>query len=192
MFRSTIIARFHHLYLLQALIELQRVWSKLYSKLKHRVLFVVDKKLRSDLMKTFRGKIPIRKRKIYGDSELNQQPYCHVEADQRNLYQDLNTIFTSSGQQQLTSSVSVPMQILMMPMLVQPCNPGPNPGFNSKLCNPTLEEFVTTQRQQLCRSTSASQDRVNVNGSLYKAGWSSIGDIHKHPSAVTMRNLFIS
>lgn len=200
MFQSALIARFHHLYLLQTIIEIQNVWNRLYAKLKHKVLFIVDKRLRSNLIKSLKGKIPARRKRYQDDRELDQQHYEFVGNEQRNLYQDLNTILTSTNQQH-QGSVSVPMQILMMPMLVQPYSLGsqPNNSYPQHSVNPTLEEFVTAQRQQPQQQHSikltAAQDRICVKRPTYKSSWSSVGDmqnIHGYPSAQTMRNFLIS
>lgn len=195
MFQSTIISRFQHLYLLQAFIEIQRLWNQLYSKLKHRVLIIVDKRLRSNLVKSLRGKIPIRRKRPQEDRESIEPPYEFVVAEQRGLFQDLNTILASPDQQQ-QSSVSVPMQLLMMPMLVQPCSLGSQASLYTNSVNPTLEEFVTAQRQQLRQPImTAAHDRTCAQRPTYKTGWSSIGDVHniyRSPSSQTMRNLIIS
>lgn len=56
MFQTKLIASFHHLCMIQALLEIQKRWNKLYTKFKHIVIYFVSEKFQSSKLMKLREK----------------------------------------------------------------------------------------------------------------------------------------
>lgn len=120
MFQSNkLIQRFHHLYLIQALVEIQRHCNKLYSKFKHQILYVVSKRLHLSRLKLLKGS-GRQQTLSYDDYFYNQsdgQSGNCVGGIAGNIIEDLNHWLINPSQ---GNNVSIPMQMLLLPFIVQP------------------------------------------------------------------------
>lgn len=114
MFQTELVARFHHLYFIQALVDIQRRCDKLYLRLKHKFLYFVGKRLHLN-----------RKLKwLHRHQEQNHgDDYGFGQADESggaNILEDLNRMLRNQSQGSVRA-VSVPMQMLLLPFIaVQP------------------------------------------------------------------------
>lgn len=122
MFQSNkLIQRFHHLYLIQAFVEIQRHCNNLYSKFKHRVLYVVGKRLHLSRLKLLKGsaqkQAPYYDDYFYHKHEANGKSGNSAGSIASNIIEDLNHWLMNPSQ---GNYVSVPMQMLLLPFIVQP------------------------------------------------------------------------
>lgn len=147
MFQSKIIARFHHLYLMQAILELQRHCSKLYVKLKHRIVFLLLKNrialvgLRSRLL----GQKDYRQNDCLFGFDCNDGRHfcdngsdtdargiaCPFEFDDlqqgnhTNVMNDLNRLLLIGqhrpDSKRISGAISIPMLLLPLALQPQPC-----------------------------------------------------------------------
>lgn len=119
MFQTKLIARFHHLFMVQALVEIQRHCNKFYAKLKHTIAYLVCKRLQLSGFSNL--------------SEKNEEDYCYnrdyydyqvpsVYSDgiTKSVFNDFDGILINKdGVTNKQSFVgSVPM--LLLPLIVQP------------------------------------------------------------------------
>lgn len=120
MFQSNkLIQRFHHLYLIQALVEIQRHCNNLYLKFKHQILYVVSKRLHLSRLKLLRGSGQ-QQTLGYDDYFCNQSNGQGGNCTGRiagNIIEDLNHWLINPSQ---GNNVSIPMQMLLLPFIVQP------------------------------------------------------------------------
>lgn len=130
MLKSKLVARFHHLYMIQALLEIQRHCNTLYSRFKRKVLFIIHKKLHlSELMLILK---PTQSKQTYQEDNCSYKPQIDGSYNGRasNFLENLNHLL--NDQQNPTSdAVSIPMQMLLLPFIVQPH------GFLANIKKPT-------------------------------------------------------
>lgn len=132
---SKIIARFHHLYLMQALLEIQRHCNKLYSKLKHRFVILLSIRLHQlSKLKQF-NRLPFGLRSNYDcrkscyrrqqqeRSMANFSQDLNQGSASKNLINDLNQLFINQTNNQSRSAVSIPMQMMLLPFITVPNQP---------------------------------------------------------------------
>lgn len=122
MFQSNkLIQRFHHIYLIQALVEIQRHCNNLFLKFKHQVLYVVRKRLHLSRLKLLNGS---GKQKslpydgyIYDKFEFNGQSGIQDGRIAGSIMENLNQWLINPHQ---GNNVSIPMQMLLLPFIIQP------------------------------------------------------------------------
>lgn len=129
MFNSNIVSRLNQLYLIQTLIELQRSCEKLYTSFKHKLLILVSKKVWRNKLK----RLQQNQRSYYtngddyygcGGGEFRDDKEG-FEAKGReglnnnnNIRGALKHLFSDQGQD--SGLISIPMQMLLLPFIVQP------------------------------------------------------------------------
>lgn len=147
MFQSKLITRFHHLYLIQAIVELQRHCNKLYSSLKNKLILLISFRFhqlsRSKVLTSIIGKNKQNRNKspllsynncyydradacfennVTSDNSndylLNKQ-YCNGMVSNGKFLNDLNQLFQMNQLicEGAKSAVSIPMQMLLLPFI---------------------------------------------------------------------------
>lgn len=136
MMRSKAIARFHHLYLVQVLVEIQRHCNQLYSRIKQKVLVLMSKKLH--LNSKLRFMLNSNRKSRSSNNQNAQDYYSCVNYDDYmsqhqeqipgmlsnstlngGLFEDLNQLLLNQSKLSGNSAVSIPMQMLLLPLMVQ-------------------------------------------------------------------------
>lgn len=120
MFQTKLIARFHHLYMIQALLEIQRHCNKLYKRLKHTIVYLVCKRLHLNRFLNL-GEKNEEDCCYDRDYYVNQVPNIYSDGLTRSIFNDLDEILISKDgitNKRGIGVESVPM--LLLPFIVQP------------------------------------------------------------------------
>lgn len=159
MFQSKLIMRFHHFYLIQAIVEIQRHCNKLYTKLKHKLILLIS--FRFHQLSRLKVLTNFRKNKTNFLS-YNNNDNCYYESDENcyeninnnylmgkhccneivgngKFFNDLNQFFQMNQTlcEGAKSAVSIPMQMLLLP-------------------------FITVQASSITQSTT-DQEAIKIN-----------------------------
>lgn len=138
MFRTSMMLRFHHLYVIQTLIEFQRQFNAWYSKLKHKFSFLLHKKLLQ--LNGVKSRLTNNGRVASCSDDHNYEAYNETQA-QHTIKSNLRGQFLTDLNQMLAhsanlNSVSIPVQMLLLPFIPVSAEEGFNQAaVATRACN---------------------------------------------------------
>lgn len=120
MFQSKLAIRIHHLYLVQALVQVQRRCNLWYSRMKHKVIVLITKRLQSSRLKVLSKLVKKQSVNHEEKSHHTNSTNRHFDVKGNNIFEDLNQMWTHSCVS--NAAISIPMQMLLLPFIMQPYN----------------------------------------------------------------------